>query len=138
MLIALLAIAQKGTLDSLLDGGTLAGMDHTRTELFLGDGQYFKGLADDEHLTGGQWGMMNETGNYPGQSWLWLFSFWYQIPPFNGLSNADLVISGIMVFFTLVLMLVPFIPGLRSIPRLIPIHSLIWRDCYKRTQNPHS
>jgi hypothetical protein len=24
--------------------------------------------------------MMNETGSYPGQVWLWLYTFWYQIP----------------------------------------------------------
>lgn len=129
---ALLGMAQSGSLDRVLDGGTLAGLDHTRTELLLGDGTYFKGLADEQHLTGDQWGMMNETGNYPGQSWLWLFSFWYQIPPFNGLSNADLVISGIMVVLTLALMLVPFIPGVRSLPGLIPIHRLIWRDYYRQ------
>jgi hypothetical protein len=129
---ALLAMAQKGTLDGALDGGALAGLDRTRSMLFLGDGAYFKGLADDQHLTGDQWGMMNETGNYPGQSWLWLFSFWYQVPPFNSLDNADLVITGIMVLLTLALMFLPFIPGLRSIPRLIPIHRLIWRDYYRR------
>lgn len=129
---SLLAMAQKGTLDGALDVGTLAGLDRTRSMLFLGDGAYFKGLADDQHLTGDQWGMMNETGNYPGQSWLWLFSFWYQIPPFNSLGNADLVITGIMVLLTLALMFLPFIPGLRSIPRLIPIHRLIWRDYYRR------
>ena len=27
--------------------------------------------------------MMNETGNYPGQAWLWLYTFWYQVPPFS-------------------------------------------------------
>ena len=34
--------------------------------------------------------MMNETGNYPGQTWLWLYSMWYQVPPFNTAPNADL------------------------------------------------
>jgi hypothetical protein len=29
-------------------------------------------------------------------------------------------------------MLVPFIPGLRSLPRVIPIHRLVWRDYYRR------
>ncbi|WP_231567645.1 hypothetical protein [Sinomonas humi] len=129
---ALLVMAQKGALEGALDGGTAAGLDRTKTVLFLGDGTYFPGLADSQHLTGDQWGMMNETGNYPGQSWLWLFSFWYQIPPFNSLANADLVIVGIMVLLTLALMFLPFIPGLRSIPRLIPIHRLIWRDYYRR------
>jgi len=29
---------------------------------------------------------------------------------------------------TLLLLAIPFIPGLRDIPRLIPVHRLIWRD----------
>ena len=28
----------------------------------------------------------------------------------------------------LLLLAIPFIPGLRDIPRLIPVHRLIWRD----------
>jgi hypothetical protein len=28
---------------------------------------------------------------------------------------------------TILLLLVPFIPGLRDVPRLIPVHRLIWR-----------
>ena len=32
------------------------------------------------NLLGSQWGMMNETGAYPGQAWLWLYTFWYQVP----------------------------------------------------------
>jgi hypothetical protein len=31
---------------------------------------------------------------------------------------------------TILLLLVPFIPGLRDIPRLIPVHRLIWRSWY--------
>ena len=27
--------------------------------------------------------MMNETGSYPGQVWLWLYTFWYQVKPFS-------------------------------------------------------
>ena len=30
-------------------------------------------------LTGSQWGVMNETGSYPGQPWLWLYTLWYQV-----------------------------------------------------------
>ena len=29
---------------------------------------------------------------------------------------------------TLLLLLVPFIPGVRDVPRLIPVHRLIWRS----------
>jgi hypothetical protein len=43
---------------------------------------------------------------------------------------------------TLLLLLVPFIPGLRDIPRLIPVHRLIWRTPPTRpvppTANPQA
>ena len=63
---------------------------------------------------------------------------WYQIPPFNsdtgflGISaaNTDLAVIGVMLLLTALLLLVPFIPGLRDIPRWIPIHKLIWRRYY--------
>ena len=42
---------------------------------------------------------------------------------------------GLMMLLTLLLLLVPFIPGLRSIPRWIPVHRLIWRDWYR--DHPH-
>jgi hypothetical protein len=32
---------------------------------------------------------------------------------------------------TLLLLLVPFIPGLRDLPRLVPVHRLIWRSWYR-------
>ena len=57
--------------------------------LFLGDGAYFNDLAAGLHLTGDQWGVMNETGNYPGQSWLWLFSFFTRSSRSSGPPNAD-------------------------------------------------
>ena len=38
----------------------------------------------------------------------------------------------IVGIITLAMILLPFIPGLRAIPRLIPIHKLIWRDYYNR------
>ena len=33
--------------------------------------------------------MMNEVGNAPGQPWMWLYTFWYQMPPFSTSDNAD-------------------------------------------------
>jgi hypothetical protein len=128
----LLAEAKSGALDgAILSEGGLFNTDYTRGILFLGDGSYFPNLAAAQHLTGDQWGVMNETGSYPGQSWLWLFSFWYQVPAIGNLANADLVVVGLMLILTTLLALVPFIPGLRSLPRLIPIHKLIWRDYYR-------
>jgi hypothetical protein len=39
-----------------------------------------------------------------------------------------------MVLLTTLLMLVPLIPGLRDIPRWIPIYRLIWRRYYADTK----
>ena len=132
LMTGMLGLARTGALDGLLlSSGTLYQTDFTRPLLFMGDGEYLSGLAADQHLTGDQWGMMNETGQYPGQTWLWLFSFWYQIPPFNTAANTDLLVILLMIGLTTLLALVPFIPGLRDIPRWVPIYRIIWRRYYR-------
>jgi hypothetical protein len=139
MMSNLLGVAQAGGLDGLLAiNGRFYQTDYTQPLLFIGDGGYLAGLAADAHLTGSLWGMMNETGSYPGQTWLWLYTMWYQVPPFTSTtgflginaSNADLGIIILMTLLTVALALVPFIPILRDIPRWIPIHRLIWRQYY--------
>lgn len=139
MMSNLLGVAQAGGLDGLLlINGRFYQTDYTQALLFMGDGTYLSGLAEQANLTGSQWGMMNETGSYPGQTWLWLYTMWYQIPPFTsdsgflGLNaaNADLGIVIIMTLLTVGLALVPFLPILRDIPRWTRIHRLIWRDYY--------
>jgi len=37
---------------------------------------------------------------------------------------------------TLLLLAIPFIPGLRDIPRLIPVHRLIWRRGWEDQGQP--
>ncbi len=130
---ALLVMARQGSLDSeLTSGGTFYNSNYTKAILFMGDGAYLNDLAAGLHLSGDQWGMMNETGNFPGQSWLWLFSAFYQVEPFKSAPNADILVVLMVAILTLLLVLVPFIPGLRSLPRLIPIHRLVWKDYYRR------
>jgi hypothetical protein len=89
-------------------------------------------------MSGGdaQWGVMNETGSYPGQPWLWLYTLWYQVPGFDHSTNVDLIAIYMTAATTLLLLAIPFIPGLRDIPRFIPIHRLIWRD-WNRNDNPN-
>ncbi|MGW2703652.1 hypothetical protein [Streptomyces sp. NPDC001340] len=128
----LLELARSGALDGELQAeGKFYQTDYTRPLLFLSDGSYLESLARAEHLGGDQWGMMNETGNYPGQAWLWLYTFWYQIEPFKSSGNADALIWGVMALLSLGLMLVPFIPGVRSVPRWTRVHRLIWRTYYR-------
>lgn len=134
----LTAMALTGALDGVLMAqGSFYQTDYTKQILFLGDGSYLDDAATAAHLQGNTWGMMNETGSYPGQAWLWLYSFWYQLPQFNSdnpddylTSHADAIIFYTMAALSLGLLLLPIIPGLRSIPRWIPMHRLIWRNYY--------
>jgi len=84
MMAAYLQMAQSGGLDAALTstGSRFYQSNFTKALLFLADGSYLESLAQGQNLLGSQWGMMNETGNFPGQAWLWLYTFWYQIPPF--------------------------------------------------------
>ena len=128
----MLSLARSGGLDALLlTSDHFYQTDYSKPLLFMTDGSYLSGLAKAQKLTGSQWGMMNETGRYPGQAWLWLFTFWYQIPPYSSASNADLLVVLTMGVFSLALLFVPFVPGLRDLPRWVPIHRLIWRRHYQ-------
>lgn len=128
----LLGLARTGGLDALLlTSDHFYQTDYSKPLLFLTDGDYLSGLAQQQQLTGSQWGMMNETGRYPGQAWLWLFTLWYQIPPYSTASNADLLVVLTVGVLTLALLLVPLVPGLRDIPRWLPVHRLIWRRHYR-------
>ncbi len=128
----LTSMARSGALDgALLSSRQFYGTDYTKPLLFVADGSYLATLAQNQHLSGDQWGMMNETGNYPGQAWLWLYTLWYQVPPMKTSSNADLQVWAIMMILTLGLVFLPFIPGLRSIPRWTRVYRLIWRQHYR-------
>jgi hypothetical protein len=50
------------------------------------------------------------------------------VPGFSASANVDLIAIYLTGLATILLLLVPFIPGLRDIPRLIPVHRLIWRN----------
>ncbi|MFF9644231.1 hypothetical protein [Kitasatospora aureofaciens] len=128
----LLTLARAGSLDGqLLSPVRFYQTAYTKPMLFLADGSYLSDRAPEQHLTGAQWGMMNETGNYPGQAWLWLSTFWYQIDPFKSSKNADAEIWAVMAVLSLALILVPFIPGIRSVPRWTRVYRLVWRDYYR-------
>jgi hypothetical protein len=128
----LVSMARSGALDgALLASPQLYDTNYTNPLLFIADGSYMSDLATERHLQGNQWGMMNETGNFPGQAWLWLYTLWYQVPPMNTSSNGDVEVWATMMLLTVILALLPFIPGLRSIPRRLGVYRLIWREHYK-------
>ena len=135
MMASLAGLAATGGLDgALLNSNQFYQTNYTKPLLFLSGGGYFESRAEDQHLLGTQWGMMNETGSYPGQVWLWLYTFWYQIAPFNTSDNADAQIWALMLLLSLAFICIPVIPGLRGLPRHLGVHRLIWRDHYRRVE----
>ncbi len=136
MFNALLGNARSGAMDGiLLASGTFYQTDYTKSLLFLNEAA-LPDKASAENLAGDQWGMMNEPGVLPGQAWLWLYTMWYQIPaqPFNG-PNADVAVAVVMLLLNLALILVPVIPGLKSLPRYLRLYRVIWRDHYREIES---
>ena len=132
MMASLLSLAQSGGLDgALLSSRQFYQTDYTKPLLFLGDGSALADRAQNDHLLGDQWGMMNETGSWPGQVWLWLYTLWYQVKPFSTSSNADILVMSVMGVLSLLFILIPFLPIVRDIPRWIPLHRRIWREHYE-------
>ena len=132
-----LRLGRSGALDAELTASpTFYGTNYTKPLLFIEDGAYFAAQAHAAHLTGNQWGVMNETGSYPGQPWLWLYQLWYELPGFRNSGNVDLIAIYLTGVATVLLAAVPFVPGLRDLPRVVPLHRLIWRQWYERKQRP--
>jgi hypothetical protein len=132
MINDLTQMARSGALDqALITGDSFYSTDYTESLLFISDGNYLGDVATAQHLQGNQWGVMNETGSYPGQAWLWLYTFWYQISPMSSSGNGDILVLAIMILLTAALTFMPFIPGLRSIPRRSRVYRLIWREHYR-------
>src|SRR5579863_9345590 len=131
MMNQLLTLGTSGALDGLLlRSGRFYQNDFTKPLLFLSE-DALPAKATQYNLLGSQWGMMNETGNYPGQAWLWLYTFWYQIPPYNTSTNADVLVLLTMGFLTAVFVFFPFLPYLNRLPYYLGVHRLIWREYYR-------
>jgi hypothetical protein len=131
----LLTLGTSGALDGLLlRSGGFYQNDFTKPLLFLSE-DALPTKAAQFNLLGSQWGVMNETGNYPGQAWLWLYTFWYQVPPYNTSSNADALVVLTMGILTALLVLFPFLPYLKRLPYYLGVHRLIWREYYRDTRD---
>jgi hypothetical protein len=136
MMTALLQLGQRGTMDGiLLQSNHFYQTDYTRPLLFM-QNDAVEARAQQLNLLGSQWGVMNETGNYPGQAWLWLYTLFYQIPPYTTAwaANTDALAVLSVTILTAILMFLPWIPGLNRLPRYLGIYRLIWKDYY-REQN---
>lgn len=132
----MLKLAQAGLLEAALNQST--DPDHapydtdlTRSLYYMG-GKIFGAVANHFDERGGEWGMSHVAGPYPGAWWLWPYAFLYQIPAIANAAAADLIAGMIMGALFVVLLFLPFVPGLNRLHLLIPVYRLIWRDWYAR------
>lgn len=132
MMDRLLGLGASGAFDGLLPRNSRGfyQSDFTKPLLFLSE-DALPTKAQQLNLLGSQWGMMNETGNYPGQAWLWLYTFWHQIPPFTTSPNADAVVWLTMAVLTALLVFFPYLPYLNRLPYYLGVHRVIWREYYQ-------
>jgi hypothetical protein len=136
MMAGLQSLAQSGGLEGgLLTSRQFFQTDYTKPLLFIADGGLLGERAEQQHLLGEQWGLMNETGSYPGQPWLWLYALWYQVEPMKSSPDADIQVLLIMGLLSVAFICIPFLPGIRSLPRKIPIYKLIWKEHYRSQHN---
>ena len=136
MMTSLQGLAQSGGLEGgLVSSSQFFQTDYTKPLLFMADGGLLAERAEQQHLLGRQWGLMNETGSYPGQPWLWLYALWYQVEPMKSSPNADIQVLLIMGVLSLAFICIPFIPGINILPRKIPIYKLIWKEHYDAPQS---
>ncbi|MCL5236730.1 MAG: hypothetical protein M1353_02635 [Nitrospirae bacterium] len=133
LLSAMLALAQSGALDSqsINAPGNTYSMNYSKALLYQADGNYLGDIATYYHLQGNQWGMMNQIGSWPGQPWLWSYTMWYNLPPWSNV-GTDILATAMFGLVMLVVFFLPFIPGLRSLPRGLRLYRLAWRPYYKK------
>ena len=86
-------------------------------------------------LTGSQWGVMNETGSYPGQPWLWLYTLWYQVPGWTNSANIDMIAIYMTGAATALLLLGPVHPRATRHP---PPHPRAQAHLAALGQPPHA
>lgn len=131
MLSDYLTLAKSGLLEAAIDGtGPQPNLNRTKS-LLLFQGKADHLMAAQLDMTGEEWGIIKETGNYPGAVWLGIYTFLYQIPPISTSPSIDLLAVALFTTMVVIAALLPFIPGLRDIPKAIPVYKWIWRDFYR-------
>ncbi|MDA8334747.1 MAG: cytochrome B6 [Peptococcaceae bacterium] len=131
MLDGLRQMAVAGLLSGALDRtNRVYRYDVGRDLLFL-QGKALHQVAGKLDLKGEQWGIMHDEGPYPGPWWLAPYSFLYQVPPWSTSPSGDLMAGLTMTVLFLILLFLPFIPGLNQLPRYLYIYRIIWRDYYR-------
>jgi quinol-cytochrome oxidoreductase complex cytochrome b subunit len=137
MMSGMLALGRAGLLEGALaaEGNTFYpySFDYTKQlSYFAVAPPYFDTATHLLQQGNPQWGIVHETGNYPGAWWLDPYQVWYELPPIAENDNADLIVVTLMLVIFVLMVLLPVIPGLNRLPHVLRVYRIIWRDWYIR------
>lgn len=129
-------LARSGLLSGALDRETNEGVYrwNVQNDLLFLQGNTLQGIAKSIDMTGGQWGISHDEQAFPGPWWLTPYTFLYQVPPWSTSASGDEMAAFSMGLLFVILILVPWIPGLNKLPKVLPVHRAIWRDWYRRLE----
>ena len=137
LMTAMLSLGQSGMLEGALAAEQSGSyypysFDFTRQLLYFANASPYMDTATHLVQQGNpQWGIVHETGRYPGAWWLAPYQFLYEIPQIADQDSADLIVVAIMTAFFALLLLLPLIPWLNRLPHLLKVYRLIWWDWYR-------
>ncbi len=136
MMDAMLSLGQSGLLE-----GALAAEDNryypytfdfTKALLYFAAAPPYMDSATHLVQQGNpQWGIVHETGRYPGAWWLAPYQFWYEVPQIADRDNADLIVVTLMLVIFALIFFLPLIPLLNRLPHVLRVYRLIWWDWYR-------
>jgi hypothetical protein len=128
-----LSMASSGLFSGALNRETNLGVYrwNVQNDLLFLQGDALHKIAGQLNMKGEQWGINHDEASYPGPWWLTPYTFLYQIPPWSTSSAGDEMAAFTMGLLFLILLLVPFIPGLNKLPKVLPVYKWIWRDWYR-------
>ncbi len=122
----LTVMAQEGVYQPILQSEESSGLDSTYVIRFLFDTGILSSVSYSYGLDPSQWGML-AVGSPPWALQYWLAPYDYMeiatsnIPWWNDIENGAIA----MAMF-LVLMFLPFIPGLKKLPDKLKLYKLFW------------
>lgn len=129
-----LSLAKSGLLSGALNRETNNGVYrwNVQNDLLFLQGQTLHHIAGQINMKGEQWGINHDEQAYPGPWWLTPYTFLYQVPPWSTSSAGDEMAAYTVGLLFFLLILVPWIPGLNRLPKLLKVYRVIWSDWYRR------
>jgi len=111
----------------MLQGEVSSGLNYTYVIRFLSDTRVLQRTASKYGLRASQWGIIKAGGEWWQIGSYWLAPYNYLeiitngIPWWNDLENGTIAV----IFFS-VLLLLPYIPGLRELPDKLKLYKVYW------------